>query len=506
MRTATDAHPLASSLTPPVTGLLPVTREISADLETPISAYLKLATGPYGFLLESAGDGQHQARYSIIGPDPYMALRIKGDRAERHWLSGERSGQVDREPCLDPVACVRAELDRRPLLPTGDVPHYGGGAYGYFAYEVAARFEPSVPIPDGDSLGVPDAVFCFADTLMLFDHPRQRIQLVTYIDVAETLGDISRARTAGEARLDALERRLAGASPPAAHAPPAPAEPLDLSPTPLEPREAYQGAVRRIKRHIRAGDCYQVVPSRRIARPTSASPLAVYRALRRVNPSPYMFYLALDDFAVAGASPELLVRVRDGEAHVHPIAGTRRRESDPAADAMLEAELCTDEKERAEHVMLVDLGRNDVGRVSEPGSVCVTQFLGVEHYSHVMHLVSHVAGRLRAGLTADDALRATFPAGTVSGAPKVRAMRIIAELEGERRGVYAGAVGYLGFDGALDTCIAIRTLVLKDGVAYAQAGAGIVADSHPAAEYEETESKMRAVISAIEEAEATCCS
>ncbi|HEX9070170.1 MAG TPA: chorismate-binding protein, partial [Ktedonobacterales bacterium] len=285
MRTATQAHPLASSPTTTVSGLLPVTREISADLETPISAYLKLATGRYGFLLESAGDGQHQAHYSIIGPEPYMALRIKGDRAERHWLSGERSGQVDCEPCVDPVACVRAELDRRPLSPSGDAPHYGGGAYGYFAYEVAARYEASVPIPDGDSLGVPDAVFCFVDTLVLFDHPRQRIQLVTYVDMAEAGGDVSRARAAGEARLDALERRLAGASPPTAHAPSAPAEPLALSPTPLESREAYQAAVRRIKRHIRAGDCYQVVPSRRIARSTSANPLAVYRALRRVNPS-----------------------------------------------------------------------------------------------------------------------------------------------------------------------------------------------------------------------------
>jgi anthranilate synthase component 1 len=245
-----------------------------------------------------------------------------------------------------------------------------------------------------------------------------------------------------------------------------------------------------------------VVPSRRVARPLTAPPFEVYRALRTINPSPYMFYLALDDMAIAGASPELLVRVERGEVAVHPIAGTRRRDANAEADARLEAELRADEKERAEHVMLVDLGRNDVGRVSAPGSVAVTQFMDVERYSHVMHLVSHVTGRLRAGLTPYDALRAGFPAGTVSGAPKVRAMQIIAELEGQRRGVYAGAVGYLSFDGSLDTCIAIRTLLMKDGVAYAQAGGGIVADSEPEAEFQETENKLGAVLRALDIAEA----
>lgn len=263
-------------------------------------------------------------------------------------------------------------------------------------------------------------------------------------------------------------------------------------------------AVERAKEYIRAGDCFQVVPSRRVARPVGVPPFEVYRALRSINPSPYMFHLALGDFAVVGASPEMLVRVEQGEVAVHPIAGTRRRDANPTVDAALEVELRADEKERAEHVMLVDLGRNDVGRVSEPGSVRVSQFLDVERYSHVMHLVSHVTGRLRTGLTPYDALRAGFPAGTVSGAPKVRAMQIVAELEGQRRGVYAGAVGHFGFDGTLDTCIAIRTLVLKDGVAYAQAGAGIVADSRPDAEFEETENKLGAVLRALEEAEKRC--
>jgi anthranilate synthase component 1 len=272
--------------------------------------------------------------------------------------------------------------------------------------------------------------------------------------------------------------------------------------SPLASRAAYEAAVVNIKEYVRAGDCFQVVPSRRLARPTSAHPFDIYRALRSINPSPYMFYLALGDFAIAGASPELLVRVEDGEVAIHPIAGTRRRDLDPAVDAALEAELRADPKERAEHVMLVDLGRNDVGRVSEPGSVRVPQFLDVERYSHVMHLVSHVTGRLRADLTPYDALRAGFPAGTLTGAPKVRAMQIVAELEGQRRGVYGGAVGYIGFDGNLDTCIAIRTLVLKDGIAYAQAGGGIVADSQPAAEYQETENKLGAVLRALDSAEA----
>jgi anthranilate synthase component I len=274
-------------------------------------------------------------------------------------------------------------------------------------------------------------------------------------------------------------------------------------PSALESRAAYETAVRRVQDYIRAGDCYQVVPSRRLAHPQRAHPFDVYRALRSINPSPYLFYLALGGMAVAGSSPELLVRVEDGEVAVHPIAGTRRRDADPARDAALEAELRADPKERAEHVMLVDLGRNDVGRVAAPGSVRVTQLLDVERYSHVMHLVSHITGRLRPDLTQLDALRAGFPAGTLTGAPKVRAMQIIAELEGQRRGVYGGAVGHFGFDGNMDTCIAIRTLVFKDGFAYAQAGGGIVADSDPAAEFAETENKLAATVRALEMAEAT---
>ncbi|HEX9038282.1 MAG TPA: anthranilate synthase component I [Ktedonobacterales bacterium] len=480
--------------------MAPVWREVAADLETPVSAYLKLAHGRYGFLLESVEGGERVARYSFVGADPYVTLRVKSGVAEWRWLRGPRAGDVEREECADPLAAVRAELERRPIAPVAGLPRFSGGAAGYLAYETAARFEPAVSIPDIDPLDLPDAVFIFSDTLLVFDHARSTALLLTWADPGETAGDEAAARDAAHERLNAMERRLRRGAPASAPRMRARRSPAAVRSSALESRAAYGAAVERIKEYVRAGDCFQVVPSRRVARPLAAPPFEVYRALRSINPSPYMYYLALEDFAIAGASPELLVRVESGEVAVHPIAGTRRRDSDRGADAALEAELRADEKERAEHIMLVDLGRNDVGRVSEPGSVAVTQFLDVERYSHVMHLVSHVTGRLRADLTSYDALRAGFPAGTVSGAPKIRAMQIIAELEGQRRGVYAGAVGYIGFDGSLDTCIAIRTLVMKDGVAYAQAGGGIVADSQPDAEFEETENKLGAVMRALDRA------
>ncbi len=476
---------------------VPVWREVAADLETPVSAYLKLARGRYGFLLESVEGGERIARYSFAGTEPYLVLRVRGGVAEYRW----RDGRVERRACADPLSAVRAELERRPIVPVPGLPRFAGGAVGYLAYEAAARFEPAVPIPATDPLGLPEAIFCFHDTLLIFDHPHRTARLLTYADLESAGGDERRARAAAEARLDALEHRLARPVP-RLRARPAPGDATAVPDAPLAAREAYEAAVRRIQEYVRAGDCFQVVPSRRLARPHRAHPFDVYRALRSINPSPYLFYLALDDLQIAGASPELLVRVEDGEMALHPIAGTRRRDPDPARDAALEAELRADPKERAEHVMLVDLGRNDVGRVAQPGSVRIAQFLDVERYSHVMHLVSHITGRLRPGLTAYDALRAGFPAGTLTGAPKVRAMQIIAELERQRRGVYGGAVGYIGFDGNLDTCIAIRTLVFKDGVAYAQAGGGIVADSEPRAEFLETENKLGAVLRALDLAEA----
>lgn len=486
--------------------LTPLWREIPADLETPVSAYLKLARGRYGFLLESVEGGERLARYSFVGTDPYMVLRARDGVAERRWFSGPRAGTTECEACDDPLRVIQAELERRPRPAIPGLPRFSGGAVGYLAYEVAARYEPSVPIPDAHPMDTPDTVFLFSDTLLIFDHVRQRALLLTHADLDATSGDEALAQAEAEARLDEMERRLHAPLPRAPRGQTPRQRSRNVTSAPLAEPDAYMEATRRIQEYIRAGDCYQVVSSRRVARPTRAHPFAVYRALRSINPSPYMFYLALDDFAVAGASPELLVQVEAGEVAVHPIAGTRRRDADPAVDAALEAELRADEKERAEHLMLVDLGRNDVGRVSAPGSVRVTQFMEVERYSHVMHLVSHVTGQLRADLTPYDALRAGFPAGTVSGAPKTRAMQIIAEVEGQRRGVYAGAVGYIGFDGSMDTCIAIRSLTLKDGVAYAQAGGGIVADSEPEAEYRETENKLGATLRALEEAESRCSS
>jgi anthranilate synthase component 1 len=490
--------------------LIPVWREVPADLETPVSAYLKLARGRYSYLLESVEGGERLARYSFVGVEPYLVLTLRGERAELRWLGGRRAGSRERVACHDPLELVRAELERRPLDPLGGAPPFYGGAVGYLSYEVAARCEPRVPVPARDALGLPEAVFLFSDSLLVFDHVRHSARLVAHADIEAAGGDLARARAEAEGRLDKLEQRLRHGRVSGRSAAPrglgrvAPAARARAGGSRLEARTAYEEAVRRAQEYIRAGDCFQVVPSRRIARPVAAPPFEVYRALRSINPSPYMFYLALGGFALAGASPELLVRVRDGEVAIHPIAGTRRRGADAAEDAALEAELRGDEKERAEHVMLVDLGRNDVGRVSQSGSVRVTQLMDVERYSHVMHLVSHVTGRLRTGLTPFDALRAGFPAGTVSGAPKIRAMEVIAELEGERRGIYAGGVGYCGFDGNLDTCIALRTLVLKDGMAYAQAGGGVVYDSDPSGEYEESQNKARALLQALEEAERRC--
>jgi anthranilate synthase component I len=493
------------------TTLVPMWRELPADLETPVSSYLKLARGHASFLLESVEGGERAARYSFVGSDPYLVLRVRDKMAEYHWLRGERAGSIVRTTCTDPLEAVRVELERRPRMTTPGLPRFSGGAVGYLGYEVAAYFEPSVPIPESDPLGLPDASFAFYDTLLVFDHLKHRAHLLTHADCPEDETGRQVALVEAEMRLDDLQRRLeqrlprqksrvgrTGRKGSRARL----VEPASESNT--ASRDSFLGAVIRIQEYIRAGDCYQAVLSRRVSRQCLVPPFDVYRALRSINPSPYMFYLAEKDFALAGASPEMLVRVSEGEVSVHPIAGTRRRDPDPAVDARLAEDLLADEKERAEHIMLLDLGRNDVGRVSEPGSIAVTQFLEVERYSHVMHLVSHVIGRLRAGQTSYDALRAGFPAGTLSGAPKVRAMQIIAELEAERRGAYGGAVGYLGFDGNLDMCIVIRTLLLKDGTAYAQAGSGIVADSDPGAEFLETENKLGAVMQALAEAETRC--
>jgi len=464
----------------------PIFCEVPADLETPVSAFLKVARGRYSFLLESVEGGERLARYSFIGTEPYRTFRAG------EGISGDGAAG-------DPLATVEGELSRfRPVAVPG-LPRFTGGAVGYLAYEVVRHFEPRVPKAANDALRMPEAVFLFTDTLLVFDHLQHKIKVVSHFRLD---GEIDAAYRQAAWRIEELVGRLEkplSQLPYRAAVDAAPAEePVTSNMTPAE----YAAAVRRAKDYIVAGDAIQVVLAQRFQRRTAAHPFDVYRALRTINPSPYMFYLDLGEAQLVGTSPEMLVRVEDGKIDYHPIAGTRPRGATPEEDAALEAELVADEKERAEHVMLLDLGRNDVGRVSEAGSVHVPQVMDVERYSHVMHLVSHVTGRLRKGLTSYEALRACFPAGTVSGAPKVRAMEIIAELERDQRGPYAGCVGYFDFSGNLDTAITIRTILMKDGVAHVQSGGGIVYDSDPATEYRETENKALALIRAIEQAEA----
>jgi anthranilate synthase component 1 len=457
--------------------LVPVCRDIQADLETPVSAYLKIARGNYSFLLESVEGGERLARYSFIGTEPSLVIR------------------TGNENPIDPLKLVERELAKFRPVPIANLPRFHGGMVGYLSYEVARYFE-RLPCPDQDPQRLPESVLMLADTLLVFDHVTHKIKVVSH---AHLDGDVDTAYREAICKIDDLVNRLEQPmnSKILKNAPPGKSE-VSSNFSPAE----FEAIVSQAKEYIYAGDIIQAVLSQRLARPTYASPFAIYRALRSVNPSPYMYYLHLGDFYIVGASPELLVRVEDGIVSNHPIAGTRRRGKNATEDVALEEELKSDEKERAEHIMLVDLGRNDIGRISEPGTVEVTQLMDIERYSHVMHLVSHVQGKLRAGLSQFDALRSCFPAGTVSGAPKIRAMEIIAELEREKRGPYAGAVGYFDFSGNLDTAIAIRTLIIKNNIAYIQAGAGIVADSIPEREYQESLAKAQALLAAIDQAEA----
>ncbi|MGI8551113.1 MAG: anthranilate synthase component I [Dehalococcoidia bacterium] len=460
--------------------LAPLYRDVPADLETPVSAFLKVTRGKHSFLLESVEGGERLARYSFIGTEPYRILR-----------TGDTEGT---ESCVDPLLRIEEELSRFTLVPLPGLPPFHGGAVGYLAYEVARYFE-RLPVAEHDPLGLPEAIFLFVDTLLIFDHLHHSIKIVSHVRLD---GDIEAAYRQATWRIDELADRLA--QPLALPR----ADGLVAASTPVSSnigREGFLTDVEIAKEHVRCGDIIQAVISQRLTKPTTARPFDVYRALRTINPSPYMYYLELGEVQIIGASPEMLVRVEDGTVETHPIAGTRPRGRNSAEDDEMEAQLRGDEKERAEHIMLLDLGRNDVGRVSTPGSVRATQIMDIERYSHVMHLVSHVTGRLRPDLSAYDALRACFPAGTVSGAPKIRAMEIIAELEPDRRGPYAGAVGYFGFSGNLDTAITIRTIVMKDGVAHIQAGGGIVYDSVPEMEFEESLSKARALLRAIDQAE-----
>ena len=453
-----------------------VWREVRADLETPVSAYLKVARGPYSFLLESVEGGERMGRYSYIGADPYRVRALQPEDG-------------------DPLEAIADELGRFRPVPAEGLPRFCGGAVGYIGYEAAGHFE-RVPQPGTDALGVPESWLMFADTLLVFDHVLHTIRIVSH---ARLDGDADAAWEEAVARIDGLAERLAAPLPAQPYVPldgPA-GRPVESNWTPAE----YRRAVERAKRYITEGDIIQAVIAQRFARETGVHPVELYRSLRVVNPSPYMYLLRFGETALIGASPELLAKVEDGRVAMHPIAGTRPRGATPAEDERLAAELRRDPKELAEHVMLLDLGRNDVGRVAKTGTVEVTQRFEIERYSHVMHLVSHVEGELREGLDAADALRAAFPAGTVSGAPKIRAMEIIAGLEPDRRGPYAGAVGFFDFSGNAETCITIRTVLLRGGVASVQAGAGIVYDSDPQREFEESQHKARALMAAIDDAE-----
>ncbi|MBI1195283.1 MAG: anthranilate synthase component I [Gammaproteobacteria bacterium] len=467
---------------------IPVSRQVFADFDTPLSVYLKVVDGARSYLLESVQGGETWGRYSVIGLPCRKAIVVEGD--EVRLLDGEQI--VEAEKSDDPLDWIEHYLARYRVPEMPDLPRFSGGLVGYFGYDTVRYIEPKLAkTSNPDRLNTPDIMLLVSEEVIVFDNLSNRVTLICYAD-----SDGADAHARAEQRLDELQARL-----------------LKTVKRPLIPvsagrdledklesnmsREAFEAIVVRAKEYIDAGDVMQVVLSQCLSIPCNSDPLDLYRVLRSLNPSPYMYFFNLGDFHIVGSSPEILTRLDGNEVTVRPIAGTRRRGRDAAEDKALEDELLADPKELAEHLMLIDLGRNDVGRVARTGTVNLTERMVVERYSHVMHIVSNVVGELREGLTAIDVLRACFPAGTVSGAPKVRAMEIIAELEPTKRGPYAGAVGYLGWNGAMDTAIAIRTAVIKDGRFYIQVGAGIVADSDPASEWEETMNKGRALFRAI---------
>jgi anthranilate synthase component 1 len=471
--------------------LIPVYREIMADMDTPVSAFRKIDDGRYSFLLESIEGGEKWARYTFLGATPAVVIRSCGKCVEI-LKTGEPTETISTD---DPLEKVREYLARFQPVEIDGLPRFFGGAVGYLGYDMVRFFE-ELPTDKPAEIGAYDSCFLITDTLLIFDNIRQKIKVVANAH----LDGSSPEDAYGEAiaRIDALIARL--------KTPLVPGAPSATSGRPVSfvsnvTRESFEAAVEKSKEYIRAGDIIQVVLSQRFSGELTVDPLDIYRVLRTLNPSPYMFFLRLDDTVVLGASPEVMVRKEGDMVELRPIAGTRPRGGTPEEDRQLEEDLLADPKERAEHVMLVDLGRNDLGRVCKTGSVSVTELMVVERYSHVMHIVSNVQGELSPGSDAFSLVRATFPAGTLSGAPKVRAMEIIDELEPCRREIYGGAVGYFSFSGNMDLAIAIRTLVVKDGRIHLQAGAGLVADSDPAAEYQETVNKAMAVVKAIETVE-----
>ncbi|MDE0400910.1 MAG: anthranilate synthase component I [Candidatus Poribacteria bacterium] len=477
---------------------MPVYRSILADMETPVSAFYKLMPNNYAFLLESVEGGENIARYSFLGSQPSVLFHSKGHQVTIEYLE---KGETVVQEYEDPLRALEELMqDYRPVN-NPELPKFHGGAVGYMSYDMV-RFVEELPDSTEDELQLPDCFFMIAETILIFDHVNHQIKVVANAHVD---GDVDAAYADAIAKIEALVEKLRAPSEPHLRADSGEHQgrydEIISDPQSNFTKSDYEAAVRRAKEYIAAGDIIQVVPSQRFSCPVSVDSFEIYRALRIVNPSPYMYYLKLNDFDIVGASPEMMVRVEDGIVQTVPIAGTRPRGTTPEEDKELERILLTDPKERAEHVMLVDLGRNDLGRVCEYHTVEVTELMIVERFSHVMHIVSHVIGRLREDLTAFDVLRACLPAGTLSGAPKIRAMEIIDELEPTRRGTYGGTVGYFSFSGSADTAITIRTAVIKDGTAYVQAGGGVVADSVPETEYYETVSKARAMLSAIALAE-----
>ncbi|KAI8909968.1 ADC synthase [Powellomyces hirtus] len=467
--------------------IIPVYSEISADLITPVSAYLRLAeNSDYSFLFESVTGGEKISRYSFLGASPYKVIRT----GEKETVKG------------DPLLVVEKELENIRYVPVAGLPEFTGGAIGYMAYDCVQYFEPRTARKLRDPIGIPDAILMFCDTIVVFDHLHHVMKVVSHFRVDNTDGEdhqieLEYARVTAE--LDKVIQSFKNE-----HIP-MPCQPPIVLNQPSESnvgKEGYEGFVKKLKHHITEGDIIQAVPSQRMKKKTSLHPFNAYRKLRSVNPSPYMFYVDVKDFQIVGASPEMLIKVENNIIYTHPIAGTRKRGRTPEEDEALAADLLGDLKERSEHIMLVDLGRNDVNRICDPSTVKVDSLMHIERYSHVMHIVSNVSGKLRPDKTGFDAFRSIFPAGTVSGAPKVKAMELIYELEGEKRGIYAGAVGYFAYSGGMDTAIAIRTMLFKDGHVYLQAGAGIVYDSVPVSEWEETVNKLKSNVTAIETAEA----
>ncbi|NTV89649.1 MAG: anthranilate synthase component I [Clostridiales bacterium] len=479
--------------------IIPVSMEVYADMETPISIFKRIEESRYCFLLESVEGGEKWGRYSFIGRNPFLTVKASENISNIEYRDG-RSSSIEGNP----VYTIRSLMSEYKGATVEGLPRFNGGAVGFFGYDTARYFEELPDIPK-DDVGLPEIHFMFADEIIAFDHFRQKIHIIVNV---HTGGSIERAYNSALDRIKEIYREITGSRWKLASSnniqDGRQGKQTDLN-EPLKitsniTKEVYCSNVEKAKEYIRNGDIFQVVLSQRLCAETDSDPLNVYRALRIINPGPYMYFLKFDKYTIAGSSPEMLVRVDGRTVETCPIAGTRKRGGSPEEDDRLEKELMADEKERAEHVMLVDLGRNDIGKISDFGSVEVLDFMHVEKFSHVMHIVTNVKGRLKEGKTAFDALSAVLPAGTLSGAPKIRAMEIIDELENVKRCQYGGAVGYLSFNGNLDSCITIRTIVFKDGKAYIQAGGGIVADSVPEDEFEESMNKAGATLKALQEA------